>query len=336
MQPSLFVSVYYKILLMTDRIRKIAENIKALPYCWGGARLFDEELSLHTTMHVGGRAALFAEPSDAASLRSLIRECRRFSVPFFTLGGGSNVIASDEGYPGVIISTTSLNSIEVLDGTLVCGAGVAISRVVDLFAERGARGMEKFAGLPGTTGGACYMNARCYSQDICSMIDYVEYISVADVQGTPPSSFGSGLKVYHNATDASWGYKKSPFMDMGAIITRVAFRLPRGDASLVEEIKAEGRAYIQDRVRKGHFRCPSAGSVFKNNRDFHCPTGKLIDDLGLKGEAVGGAEVAPWHGNIIINTGGATARDVRELAEKVRARVRDATGYNLEYEVVFI
>lgn len=321
---------------MNESIRKIAEKIKDI---YNGTLSFNEEMKAHTTMKVGGAADIFAEPKDSASLALLVGECKKAGVPFYTLGGGSNVIVSDEGFRGVIISTNSLISIEEKDGLLVCGAGVKTSRVVDVFSENGARGMEKFAGLPGTCGGACYMNARCYSCDICSVIDYVEYFDTGKTTESAENTdkaIEKQVKVYHNDTSIPWGYKKSPFMDMECIITKVAFKMGGKDKSRINEIKSECHTYIQDRIKKGHFKAPSAGSVFKNNRDFGAPCGKIIDDAGLKGVSVGGAQVAPWHGNIIINNGNATCRDIKELTELVKERIKEKDGFCLECEVLFI
>jgi UDP-N-acetylmuramate dehydrogenase len=139
--------------------------------------------------------------------------------------------------------------------------------------------------------------------------------------------------------DAEWGYKRSPFQSgtlARAVITGARFVVTvlEGDERLEVRKKAEG--YRRDRAEKGHFRLPSCGSAFKNDRAFGAPTGKIIDELGLRGYSVGGAQIAPWHGNIIVNTGGATAKDIRELMEFVEKRVFEARGFRLEREIVLL
>lgn len=319
---------------MTNRIRKIVENIKNL---YKGRLLLDEPMSLHTTMKVGGNAELFAEPEDVFSLALVISECKKNSVDFFILGGGSNLIVSDEGFCGVIISMNAFSSIEFENGIVVCGSGVETNRAVEFFAENGILGMESFAGLPGTCGGACYMNARCYSNDISSKIEFVEYLDLENFDENSYKFLEKHIKMYHNNKDcAQWTYKHSPFMKKSVVITKVAFKAEECQLEKISELKAACESFIKDREQKGHFKAPSSGSVFKNNRDFGEPSGKLIDEAGLKGAKIGGAQIAPWHGNIIINTGNATCSDIKKLVQLAQQKVKERTGFMLECEVVFV
>ena len=305
---------------MTNRIRKIVENIKNL---YKGRFLPDEPMSLHTTMKVGGNADLFVEPEDVFSLALVISECKKNSVDFFILGGGSNLIVSDEGFCGVIISMNAFSSIKFENGIVVCGSGVETNRAVEFFAENGILGMESFAGLPGTCGGACYMNARCYSNDISSKIEFVGYLDLANFDE-------------NNKDCAQWAYKHSPFMEKSAVITKVAFKAEKCQPEKASELKAACESFIKDREQKGHFKAPSSGSVFKNNRDFGEPSGRLIDEAGLKVSKIGGAQIAPWHGNIIINAGNATCSDIKKLVRLAQEKVKERTGFMLECEVVFV
>lgn len=319
---------------MTNRIRKIVENIKNL---YKGRFLPDEPMRLHTTMKVGGNADLFVEPEDVFSLALVISECKKNSVDFFILGGGSNLIVSDEGFCGVIISMNAFSSIKFENGIVVCGSGVETNRAVEFFAENGILGMESFAGLPGTCGGACYMNARCYSNDISSKIEFVEYLDLENFDENSYKFLEKHIKMYHNNKDCvQWAYKHSPFMEKSAVITKVAFKAEKCQPEKVSELKAACESFIQDRERKGHFKAPSSGSVFKNNRDFGEPSGKLIDEAGLKGAKIGGAQIAPWHGNIIINAGNATCSDIKKLVRLAQEKVKERTGFMLECEVVFV
>ncbi len=163
------------------------------------------------------------------------------------------------------------------------------------------------------------MNARCYDAEIADVLAWADCLE----PGRPVRRYQM------NRSD--WEYKRSPFQQGGAVILRAAFRLSPGDPRRMEELMQDHR---QDREKKGHFLFPCAGSVFKNNRAFGAPTGKLVDSLGLKGRRIGGAQIAPFHGNIIINTGGASAQDVRALVELVEDEVRRGLGFSLEREVI--
>jgi UDP-N-acetylmuramate dehydrogenase len=158
----------------------------------------------------------------------------------------------------------------------------------------------------------------------------------------------SFVKVYHNNNGGvEWSYKHSPFMDKNVFITQVVLELIPAyknffiqnepiPAEIKESIRRDSDHFINDRKQKGHFLAPSAGSVFKNNRLFGKPSGVIVDEAGLKGLSVGGAQVAPWHGNFIINNGNAMANDVRGLVQTVQRKVKDSTGFSLETEIIFV
>jgi UDP-N-acetylmuramate dehydrogenase len=176
--------------------------------------------------------------------------------------------------------------------------------------------------MPGTVGGALWMNARCYGKETGDIAAEAEILDTSGVDGAI-------RRVPCNKEDFS--YKKSPFQGRNALILSVLFRTRSRPAP---EILAEMASYRADRERKGHYRFPSAGSAFKNNRAFGAPTGKIIDGLGLRGLRSGGAQVAPWHGNLIINTGNASSQDIRALMDEVAARVLAAKGFALESEII--
>ena len=202
---------------------------------------------------------------------------------------------------------------------------------VDFCTKKNLSGAEQFAGLPGTVGGAVYMNARCFDRSISDILystKYIEYIK-------------DKAKMFDLPFSASdWDYKKSPFQatqdKAQRYITQATFRLTPAGASAHDRISADCKKYIAERVDKGHFKYPSAGSVFKNNHAFGAPSGKLIDDCGLKGLTCGGAQIAPFHGNFIINTGSATAADIHSLVEQVQKAVFEKFGFKLEPEIIFI
>ncbi len=296
-----------------------------------GRVLQHEPLSRRTTMRVGGEAALFLEPADEASLLHALQVLEENGTPYFVLGGGSNVIISDEGFVrAVVISTRGLKSVLLADDGfhISVGAGASWARVQSFCRERGRGGFEPFAGLSGTVGGAVYMNATCFGFSTNDRLCSVRYFDAAT---TAVNEYV--LTDARRLTD--WGYKRSPFQvsatgnEARRIILSATFAVSLGyDAQ-------KAAACIESRKEKGHFRAPCAGSTFKNDTANAVIAGKLIDDCGLKGFAVGGAQVAPWHGNIIINTGGATARDIRSLVEQVRNTVHERTGVFLEPEVLF-
>jgi UDP-N-acetylenolpyruvoylglucosamine reductase len=539
-----------------DAIEKIDE-ILSDAQDWAGEVRRDADLAALSTIKVGGTAALFLAPASTAALITALRTIRAMGPPYFVLGGGSNVIFPDGRFERVIVSTAKMRgeifSAEEQGHVLVhADAGCPTDDVVNYCVNRGFGGTESFAGLPGTIGGAVYMNARCYDRQMSDVLVGVEYVGEdmgvhpvavrnpnAVQQGAPPNNLqdstlceimqmklrvtewvsqipqargktrdeifdrfdntffpiafvpnkylsafkgvansnlvycglayfldhavnhhpsiqgddyahlqdiltapdeviidrrneprtgkerdglifvkkydknylvdvrlyeNNGSLVFYKSTylsnkktlypklirvqgelpvggsstigetakaapggslsardtssisptmemssdfaqnsaimpiDASeWGYKKSPFQRLaGAIITGAWFAvsaLSEGER-LEAQKKAEG--YRRNRAEKGHFRLPSCGSAFKNNRAFGAPTGKIIDELGLRGCTIGGAQIAPWHGNIIVNTGGATAKDMEELMELVEKRVFEARGFRLEREIVVL
>ncbi|MCR5762493.1 MAG: UDP-N-acetylmuramate dehydrogenase [Treponema sp.] len=335
-----------------NRIREIGENIKDHP-CFKGTVCYDEPMAGHTTMKVGGRASVYVVPQDPGSAAAVVLECRKNAVPLVILGGGSNVVVSDDGIDGVVLSTTGLNelsfgyepdTVELKDlpwkkGTLVkikCGAGTSMNDVVSFCAEKGLLGMSCFAGLPGTVGGAAYMNARCYNKEASDVISEVTYINLDKLTSNADIDIANFLEIYHN-TKEDWGYKRSPFASGNFLIVSVDFLCTAVEGKDVRDfILSENAIYVNDRTSKGHFKAPSAGSVFKNNRAFGKPSGMLVDEAGLKGLAIGGAQITPWHGNFIINKGNASASDIKKLVDVAVSKVKEMTGFVLEPEIIFI
>jgi UDP-N-acetylmuramate dehydrogenase len=177
------------------------------------------------------------------------------------------------------------------------------------------------AGLPGTVGGAVWMNARCWGKSTSDVISGVE---VLDKNFNP---------VFEPFNADEWAYKTSPYQNKKTLILSVHFSLRRGEQAAIRSQMVE---YRLEREKKGHFRYPSAGSVFKNNPLFGKSSGKIIDELGLRGMQIGGARVADWHGNFIINTGNATSSDIRALTLKIQNEARRRLGIELDSEILFI
>jgi len=325
-------------------VRKLWENSNItarFPGLAARARL-DEPMREHTTFKVGGPADIFVEPVCVEELIAIVGLFSSEGVPVSVLGGGSNLLVADRGIRGAVVSLSRLDSITVPsppDGfppglvPVRVGAGRSMNSLTEWCADRDLAGLERFAGLPGSVGGAVFMNARCYDIAIADVFFAAECLQ-----------FGTeGCTIQHaGLVPGEWAYKASPFqrregpdplvLSPGSRIVLsvdLALRPGKGDG-----IRAEMERYARDRTDKGHFRYPSAGSMFKNNRDFGSPSGKIIDEVGLRGFRIGDAQVAPWHGNFVINLGSATAADLRELVDKVRQRVFESTGFMLESEVI--
>jgi UDP-N-acetylmuramate dehydrogenase len=287
----------------------------------GGRLEEDEILAGHTSFRLGGPADLYAAPETPEEVARILTLCARESVPCFVLGGGTNILVSDKGVRGVVIDLTRLSGFRAESTLVMAFGGTSVSVLAEFALSRGLAGMEFAYALPGSVGGAVWMNARCYEREVSDVLEFVDYLD-AD----------NGRQRLTMRRD-EWDYKVSPFQGMRGVILQAAFRLAPGNPRQIEDRMQEHRT---DRERKGHFLFPCAGSVFKNNRAFGAPTGVLVDSLGLKGRRIGGAQVAPFHGNIIVNTGDATAKDVRALIELVEDEVRRRLGFQLEREVLLV
>ena len=284
--------------------------------------LTQENMSLHTTFKIGGPADYFVVPKDIEALIKAREAAIQAGLKFFILGGGANVLFPDEGYNGVVIATEGLNQIFLeKNGLLHAGCGAAISDVAQFASSAGRAGLQFFYSMPGSTGGAIYMNARCYNASISDALKAAVYL---DREGNVRT-----LETAHGGFD----YKVSPFQTNGGIILEGIFATTGGNA---EALGREMEGYEADRRSKGHFAYPCAGSVFKNNRAFGLPSGKIIDNLGLRGYTVGGAKISEHHANIIVNSGHATAQDVKDLVSLVEDKVREATGFQLEREIIYV
>ena len=273
-----------------------------------------EPLARHTSMGVGGPAALMAFPRTGAELRAALKLRHELDVPHRVLGGGSNLVAVDEGLDELVVNTREMCHVAVgADGVVDAAGGANLIRTVVRCCRAGLQGMESAVGIPGSVGGAAVMNAGAYG---FSISDVLREIVVYDEDGErvePPEGWR-----FH--------YRGSSIPD-GSAVAQVKVALRPGDP---EELGRQIRELQLQRVRSqpaGR----NAGCVFKNPPG--AQAGRLIDGLGLKGERRGGAVVSPRHANFIVNEGGATAADVLELAERVRERVAREAGVELEWEV---
>ena len=325
-----------------EKIIQILKNHDAFK----GDILTNEALAPRTTFKVGGPADLFIAPQNYYSFQIAIDALLQNDIRFFIMGGGSNLVFADEGFRGAVVSTSNFNDVSYYppsnispqfgkiklekNQTLVtCFCGTPMASLVKFCTDNTIRGLEQFAGLPGSVGGAVFMNARCFDKSISDILFSVSTMEI--------DRKAKKITLNQELFDpAAWAYKKSPYQDGNRFITTATFLLTQENASKLEEIQAECKKYIAERVNKGHFKFPSAGSVFKNNHDFGKPSGQIIDEAGLRGRAIGGAKVADFHGNFIINTGNARASEIKELVKLVQDKVAQKYGFSLEPEIIFV
>lgn len=288
-------------------------------------------MSAHTTFRIGGPADIFVKISTRTELSLALTSFRDGGIPLFILGGGANVLVGDKGIRGAVLDLSGLAEARRSDAGLaagagmVAGAGISIDSLCENALALGLGDLENFYGMPGSLGGAIYMNARCYEKDFREI--------VGDIAAISPQGEISEIGI----SPSHWAYKKSPFQPGGYyegwVIAGARLRLQPG---VPETIAGVMRSRKLDRTAKGHYLLPSAGSVFKNNRGFGKPTGAILDSLGLKGMRIGDAAVSTWHANIFVNLGGAKACDMRALIETAMEKAFSAYGFRLEPEVLFV
>ncbi|MCX7786556.1 MAG: UDP-N-acetylmuramate dehydrogenase [Spirochaetes bacterium] len=322
-----------------ERVRKFLEKINIK-----GVVREQEPMALHTSFRVGGPADLYVEPISIPECIETIRLAKECSLPWIVLGEGSNVLVADAGIEGVVISTLRISKITIEGTLLTAEAGTKVDSVVKASCKAGLRGLEFLSGMPGSIGGAVWMNARCYGSEISEALAQVVYLNELLEQKTLHVSH-LPVKSSHNHDEyrkstmegvsqvEGFGYKKSPFQGKPWIILKASFHLTSEDPRILEEKTQE---YRQDRERKGHYLAPSAGSVFKNDRSFGEPAGVILDRMGFKGFRIGDAEVSPLHANIIFNRGAARASDIRALVDRMQEAVLKVYGRPLEPEIIFL
>lgn len=283
--------------------------------------LWDEPMKNHTSFKIGGPAAALCAPKDRQQLRELVGFVQREGVDSWYIGNGSNLLVSDKGLNGVAILLDSGFDGEIeVDGTvLLAPAGKKLSAVCAAACAAGLTGLEFAYGIPGSVGGAVYMNAGAYGGEMKDRLLWVEYLAP------------TGEIVRLEQEQLSLSYRHSRFMEEGmegSCIVRAAFGLQRGEKAAIQ---SEMDRILNQRRQKQPLEYPSAGSTFKRPQGAFAA--QLIDECGLKGFTVGGAQVSEKHAGFVINTGKATCADVLELTRQVRECVQEKTGYLLELEV---
>lgn len=294
-----------------DQFAKAAED-------FGCKVLRDEPMSLHTTFKIGGLADLFITAHTREAIKSLYRAANEFDIPLLPIGNGSNMLVSDRGIRGAVIAIDGeLNQITLTDPTtILCGAGATLAVVCNFAKENSLTGLEFAWGIPGSAGGAAFMNAGAYNFEMKSVLAACTHVTKAGEIGT---FTGEALQL---------GYRQSAYHRNGCMILSLTLKLQKGDK---ERITAEMRNLLDRRESKQPLEMPSAGSVFKRPEGHFA--GTLIEQCGLKGRTVGGAMVSQKHAGFIVNIGGATCKDVLELIEIIKNTVYQQTNVILECEV---
>lgn len=292
--------------LITKKIfGEVEENVTLAPY---------------TTFKTGGAADLFVSPENLVELLDTLAICKEMNAPYFLLGAGSNLLVSDKGIRGVVIKLgDNFDYAHAKGNTILAGAGVSLAKLASEAKNASLTGLEFASGIPGTLGGAVYMNAGAYGGEMKDVIDEVSYID------------DDGMVKTIKGADCGFGYRKSIFSEGNKIIISVKFTLSSGDKDKIAETMRELNAR---RKEKQPLEYPSAGSTFKRPEGYFA--GALIEEAGLKGTSVGDAEVSEKHAGFVINKGNASTKDIRDLIKLVQERVFENSGVNLETEVKFV
>jgi UDP-N-acetylmuramate dehydrogenase len=280
----------------------------------------EEHLSLAdlTTYKVGGSADLAAFPQNAEELAGVKRLLLEQDVPHAILGGGSNVLISDRGIRGAVVVTSALDRLEVNGTQLAVGAGVGSHAVAAFAHDHALQDAAFLAWLPGSIGGACYMNAKAYGGEISEILIGA---TVVDRDGKVQS---------YQLGPADFSYKTSPFQGREDWLAELTFQLQPG---MCDVIQAEMDRIEASRRGKNEMSYPSCGCVFKNDYDIGRSSGKIIDECGLQGFRIGDAQVSPHHANFVINLGHAKAADIAAVVSHIHREVKAKTGFSLELEV---
>ena len=300
---------------MTDRIsRRFCEIV-------GENKVLEQEpMARHTTFRIGGPADYFVELGSIEQIRAAIQVCREENLPWFVLGRGSNLLVSDKGYRGVILSIyKDFQKTEIQGETVTVQAGVLLTTLSGKVLDASLTGLEFASGIPGTIGGVVVMNAGAYGGE---MKDIVRKVTVLDQDGEVRTL---------TCGEMQFGYRTSLAKKKGYIVLGAELTLKQGEK---EKIREEMQTLKAKRIEKQPLEFPSAGSTFKRPEGYFA--GKLIMDAGLRGAAVGGAQVSEKHCGFVVNTGNATAADVRELMRRVQEKVEEQFGVHLEPEVRFL
>lgn len=280
--------------------------------------LENEPMALHTTFKIGGAARLMVLPQNGEQIAETVKQCNALGVRYMAIGNGSNLLVADEGIDAcVILLGKGFDDIRLLDETTIYAeAGAPLIKVCNFALEQGLTGLEFAYGIPGSCGGAAFMNAGAYGGEMKDVLYRCDHL---DADGNVGYLEGEALQL---------SYRHSAYYDNGCIVTGLYMKLAKGDAAAIKEKMAD---LIGRRKDKQPLEYPSAGSTFKRPEGYFA--GALIEQCGLKGASVGGAQVSEKHAGFVINTGGATCGEVLSLCQQVSDTVKRETGVTLEMEI---
>ena len=278
----------------------------------------NEPMSAHTTFKIGGPARLMAFPKSEDEIALIIKKCNELSKRYIVVGNGSNLLVDDGGIDAVVIALgKDFAEVKLVDDTTIFAqAGAQLMKVCRVALENELGGLEFAYGIPGSCGGGAFMNAGAYGGELRDVVFKCEHI---DENGEKGFLLGEDMKL---------SYRHSAYYDNGCVITGVYFKLKKADA---QEIKAKMDDFMLRRKTKQPLEYPSAGSTFQRPQGYFA--GALIEECGLKGCSVGGAQVSTKHAGFVINTGSATCNDVLSLCKKVADTVKAQKGVDLEMEI---
>lgn len=289
---------------------------KELKKFFGENCLLDESMSGHTTYRTGGPAEAYVYPSSPEEWSFVLKLSETYNIPLYIIGFGSNVLVGSKGLQGVVCSTKRMATISRDGEHIKAQAGAALDKVCEVACRAGLAGIEKLSGIPGSVGGAVYMNAGAFGQET---FDTLEYFDVIDRQGRPATLLKEDLKYTYRHVEGIEDY----------IVLSASFKLTPADFQQLLETR---NSILHKRIEKQPLDYPSAGSVFK--RPVNDYASRLIDDTGLRGLSVGGAKISEKHAGFIINFNHATPEDIRELMRQVRQKVKEKHGIELELEQI--
>lgn len=293
-------------------------DVEGLKEIIKGEIKLNEPLKAHTSFHIGGDATIYAEPKDLEDLKNILFFIKKKSLPFFILGGGTNILVKDGGFKGMAVSSKNFASLKIKGNYATAGSGLKLSSLLALLGEKGLSGLEFLGGIPGTVGGAALMNAGSNREGIGNFIEKIEAVdSSGRVKNIPEKEISFS---YRDTNLAKYFF-----------LSRIIFRLKYEDSKLIK--KRMGK-FLEKKKESQPIEKYSAGCIFKNPPGLSA--GKLIEEAGLKGKRKGGAIISELHANYIINSGRAAAADVLFLIKEIQKEVYKKFKIKLEPEIKII
>lgn len=296
------------------------ENIKDLFEKKGILFMENEPMSKHTSFKIGGNCKLMVYPNSTSQIQDIIKVCQDNGILYIILGRGSNLLVSDSGYDGVVICSNKLNNINLISDTeIYCESGVNLIQLCNFALKKSLSGLEFACGIPGSVGGAIFMNAGAYGGEMRDIVQSVKYMD----------SIGNIYELESSELDFS--YRHSFFEDKNYFILSATIKLHKSDQHSIRSLMND---LLKKRKTKQPLEFPSAGSTFKRPKEGYAAA--LIEQCGLKGKTIGGAQISKKHSGFIVNIGNASCKDVNDLILETQKVVKQQTGIWLESEIKFI